>query len=80
MGCQACALINGGDGNCNKEIDIMDATWDRMVRPNYLEMEKKISKVLPKSLWMQMYRRRDLSSKEGTIIDSHLHGIHDIII
>lgn len=72
MGCQACALINGGDGNCNKEIDI--------VRPNYLEMEKKISKVLPKSLWMQMYRRRDLSSKEGTIIDSHLHGIHDIII
>jgi len=53
VGWQACVLIDNGDGNYNKEIDVMDATWDRKVRPNYLEMEKKINEVLPEPLWMR---------------------------
>ena len=36
-----------------KEIEIKDESWDVMVRPDYLEVEAKINKVLPEPLWMR---------------------------
>jgi len=36
-----------------KEIDVMDDTWDVSLRPDYLELEKKINEVLPEPLWMR---------------------------
>jgi hypothetical protein len=52
-GWQACAIVDDENGNYNKEIDIMDASWDKMARPDYLELEKKINEVLPEPLWMR---------------------------
>jgi hypothetical protein len=53
VGWQACALIDNGDGTYNKEVDIMDGSWDKMIRPDYLELEKKINEVIPEPLWMR---------------------------
>jgi hypothetical protein len=53
VGWQACALIDSGDGTYNKEVDIMDGSWDKMIRPDYLELEKKINEVIPEPLWMR---------------------------
>lgn len=53
VGWQACAMIDGGDGIYNKEVDIMDASWDKMARPDYLELEKKINEVIPEPIWMR---------------------------
>ena len=36
-----------------QEIDVMDASWDAAVRPDYLELEKKINEIIPEPLWMR---------------------------
>lgn len=36
-----------------QEIDVMDASWDTAVRPDYLELEKKINEIIPEPLWMR---------------------------
>ena len=53
VGWQACALVEGEGGNYDKEIDIMDPSWDKMVRPDYLELEKRINTLIPEPLWMR---------------------------
>lgn len=49
VGWQACIIDEKGN-----EIEMWDDEWDRMVRPDYLEMEKKINKILPEPLWLRM--------------------------
>ena len=53
VGWQACALVEDSAGNYNKEVDIMDSSWDKFMRPDYLELEKKINEVIPEPLWMR---------------------------
>ncbi len=36
-----------------EEIDVMDASWDTAIRPDYLELEKKINEIIPEPLWMR---------------------------
>lgn len=36
-----------------EEIDVMDEFWDTSLRPDYLELEKKINQVIPEPLWMR---------------------------
>lgn len=53
VGWQACALVEDSAGNYNKEVDIMDSSCDKFMRPDYLELEKKINEVIPEPLWMR---------------------------
>jgi hypothetical protein len=48
VGWQACVIDEKG-----KEIEIKDDSWDVTVRPDYLELEKKINEVLREPLWMR---------------------------
>ena len=36
-----------------KEIEIKDESWDVKIRPDYMEVEAKINKVLPEPLWVR---------------------------
>ena len=36
-----------------QDIDVMDASWNTAVRPDYSELEKKINEVIPEPLWMR---------------------------
>jgi len=47
-GWQACVVDENG-----VEIALKDDSWNKMVRPDYAELERKINEVLPEPLWMR---------------------------